>query len=612
MRKREELSLEETWDLGLLYKTVEDYEKTLKDTEKMVDKFKSEFEGRIKTAEDVNKSLDDYKIILENSIQLGTYTQLAVEANVFDKEAVNREASLSKVQADMWSKMSFLEAEILQLDETILLEAMNNEENKRYLGKMLKKKAHTLSKDVEAALSNLSNTLDYPYQAYNDTKFRDIKFPDVEVKDRKYPMTYNSFEGHMEYEADLLLRREAFRVFSDSLRKYENTTASSYNAQVQKEKTLASMRGYESVFDYLLEDQEVTREMYDRQIDLIMSELAPHMRKYARVLKKIYNLEEMRYSDLKIDVDPEYSPKLSIDEAKSYVLEGLSVLGDEYGDILRTSFRDRWIDYGENIGKRTGAFCSSPYGKNSFVLMSFNNHMSEVMTLAHELGHAGHFQLTHKNQNILNSDVSMYFVEAPSTTNELILERYLLDKYKDDKRMRRWVLSQMVSKTYYHNFVTHLLEAAYQREVYKRVDRGESLSADDLNEIFRSVLEKFWGEDVVLDEGAELTWMRQPHYYMGLYSYTYSAGLTIGTQMSKKIIEDDGEVAKNWIRVLKMGDSKNPIELAREAGVDITSDQALRDTISFIGEIVDEISNITDEFEAERGKRETVDVKDLI
>ena len=191
----------------------------------------------------------------------------------------------------------------------------------------------------------------------------------------------------------------------------------------------------------------------------------------------------------------------------------------------------------------------------------------------------------------------MYFVEAPSTTNELLVEFYLKNKAGDDLRMKRWISSQMVAKTYYHNFVTHLLEAYFQREVYRLVDAGKSLDADTLNDLFRETLAKFWGPEVVLTEGAELTWMRQPHYYMGLYSYTYSAGLTIGTQVAK-MIQKDSSVANTWVEVLKMGGTKSAEELAKAAGVDVSTDAPLKDTIATIGGLIDEIVDITKQLNA--------------
>jgi len=320
------------------------------------------------------------------------------------------------------------------------------------------------------------------------------------------------------------------------------------------------------------------------------------MRKYAKLLKKIHKLDEMTFADLKIAVDPEYDPNVTIEESKKYIEDALAILGDDYLEMVKKAYDDRWIDFAQNKGKSTGGFCESPYGSHSFILLSWSEKMAEVFTLAHELGHAGHFKLCNESQNIFDVNVSGYFVEAPSTINELLMANYLL-KSNEDKRFRRWVLSSMIGHTYYHNFVTHLLEAAYQREVYRIIDDGGSVQASTLSKIKREVLEKFWGDDVKITDGAELTWMRQPHYYMGLYSYTYSAGLTIATEVSKRILEEGKPAIDDWRVVLTAGSTKTPVELAKMAGVDITTDKPLLDTIEYIGNIIDEIVKLTEEIE---------------
>lgn len=213
--------------------------------------------------------------------------------------------------------------------------------------------------------------------------------------------------------------------------------------------------------------------------------------------------------------------------------------------------------------------------------------MDEVMVLAHEMGHAGHFQYANSNQSILNTRPSMYFVEAPSTTNELIMANHLISKVKTI-REKTWIKSVMISRTYYHNFVTHLLEAAFQREVYDRVNAKQPLSANILNNIKLSVLRKFWGDAVEIPEWAGLTWMRQPHYFMGLYPYTYSAGLTLGTKVAK-MIEQKIIKPEDWIEVLKAGGTKTPLELAKMVGVDLSTDQPLTEVIEDISSIIEEI-----------------------
>lgn len=596
---REEVDKNLTWDLTDIFKSEEEFEAAVKKAEELTDEIESEFKGRLEEAGIINACLDKLRDLYELLIQTSSYAYLAVSVDQTNAENQGRNMMLGNILSQIESRISFIESEIIQVDETIIEEAMAaSEMNKGYLQDILRNKPYVLHPEVEKTLSALSNTLDSPHRIYNLAKLADMDFGSFEVEGKKYPLTFVNFEGEWEYVADTKLRRAAFETFSKKLAEYQNTIAGAYQTQVQKEKTIADLRGYDSVIDYLLFPQKVDRSLYDRQIDLIMEHLAPHMRKYAKLLQRVHGLEEMTFADLKIDLDPKFEPEITIEESRPYIVDALSILGDDYLEAINRAFDERWIDFVQNKGKSTGAFCSSPYGVHPYVLVSWTDKMTEVFTLAHELGHAGHFYLAQKNQNVFDTRPSTYFVEAPSTMNELFVANYLM-KNTEDKRMKRWVLSSIVSKTYYHNFVTHLLEAHYQREVYRIIDAGGSVQAPKLNELKRQTLEMFWGDAITINQGAELTWMRQPHYYMGLYPYTYSAGLTVATEVMKRI-ENEGQVAiDDWKEVLKAGGTRTPVELAQMAGVDITTDKPLLDTIAYIGEMIDEMIELTDELEQE-------------
>ncbi|EPC74380.1 oligoendopeptidase F, partial [Lacticaseibacillus paracasei subsp. paracasei Lpp126] len=229
-----------------------------------------------------------------------------------------------------------------------------------------------------------------------------------------------------------------------------------------------------------------------------------------------------------------------------------------------------------------------------YVEMTWSNSLPAVYTLIHELGHTAQMVRSEKAHNILDADFNDYLVESPSTFNELLLTHYL-DQTAKDPQMKRFALSRLLNDTYFHNFVTHLLEAAFQRKVYQRIDAGDSFDAAALNAIKRQVLTDFWGPAVELEEGAELTWMRQSHYYMGLYSYSYSAGLTVATQAFQAIEQQGQPAVDRWLRYLSLGDSLNPVAAARVAGVDVTTDAALKQTIAFLGRTVDEIISLSHE-----------------
>lgn len=597
LARRKDVPEELKWDLSLIYPTEAEMEADFAKAQKLADHLAAEYPGTLNDPARIVACLDEQEQMERILVLVGSYCGLAVEVDYYDTANQQRSDRVSTVEAQIASRLSFIESEILQADDAVLDAAIEQAVGcKHRLMDLRRQKPYQLAPETEKALAALQMSFDTPYEVYNMAKLADMQFPSFTVDGKEYPLGYSLFEDDYEYERDTAVRRAAFDAFSAKLRQYENVTASAYNALVRQEKSMADLRGYPSVFDYLLFDQKVTREMYDRQIDLITERLAPHMRRFARLLQKKYGLDEMTFADLKLSLDPDYDPRVTIPEAKDYVKKGLAVMGEDYVSMVEEAFDKRWIDFAKNQGKCTGGFCSSPYGRNSFILLSWNDRMSDVFTIAHELGHAGHFRHCNAKQSLSDTEVSTYLIEAPSTMNELLLAQYLL-KTNDDPRFRRWVLSSMISNTYYHNFVTHLREAWYQREVYKLVDAGDSVNAEVLSDIFRKNLELFWGEGVKINDGAELTWMRQPHYYMGLYSYTYSAGLTVATEVARRIQREGASAVEDWKKVLDAGSTLDPIGLAKLAGVDITTDAPLNDTIDYIGSIIDEICKLTKEID---------------
>lgn len=596
LKKRSEIPENLKWDTSRIFKTKDDLKKALEEFKSLTAEIEKAYKGKLTDAATINACMEKYNEWVRQIDLLYNYVSLNVSVDYTDAEAQKEQSIVLSEFAKADSALSFIDSELADAPVELIEEAIKSATvGKCHLKDIEREKPHRLSPETEKSMASMRETIEAPYNIYETSKLADMSFPDFEAKGEKHPLGYSLFEDNYEYERDTDVRRAAFSAFSSKLRDYMYTTATVYGAHVRTEKIIADLRKYDSVIDMLLFQQKVTREMYDRQIDIIMEKLAPHMRKYARLLKEAHGLDKMTYADLKITLDPDYDPHVTIEESKKYILDGLKIMGPEYVKMLETAYDERWIDFAQNIGKSTGGFCASPYQKGSYILLSWNERMSDVFTLAHELGHAGHFYTCNQVQSALDAEVSNYVVEAPSTINELLMAEYLKEKSGDDKRFRRWVLASQISNTYYHNFVTHLLEAAYQREVYKLVDKGEAVPAETLNEIYKNILKKFWGDEVELTEGCELTWMRQPHYYMGLYSYSYSASLTIATQVMKRIRKEGQTAVDDWKKTLAAGGTVAPVEFAKMAGVDVTTDAALIDTIDYIGGIIDEIEELNKE-----------------
>lgn len=593
---REEVPVKETWNLKDLFTSDQAFYQTLEQVVQMSLDFNHTYYQKLNNIETIEKALDEYERILIEIDRLYNYPELRLSVDTSNEEAQKVNAKLNTTSGKLAGLLSFVDSEILELPDEIISELRSQTKYPHFIKQLQDRKPYQLSADVEKVLATLTPTLRSPFELYGTTKSLDINFESFDYEGVTYPLDYATFENEYEDHPSPEFRRKSFRAFSDALRQYQHTTAATYNMQVQQEKIEADLRGYDSVIDYLLQDQEVTKDMFDRQIDVIMSDLAPVMQKYAKIIQRVHNLDKMRFEDLKISIDPNFEPEISIEESKKYIYGALKVLGDDYVKMLESAYDYRWIDFAQNKGKDTGAYCASPYITHSYVFISWTGKMAETFVLAHELGHAGHFALAQNHQNLLESEASMYFVEAPSTMNEMLMANYLFNS-SNNPRFKRWVIGSILSRTYYHNMVTHLLEAAYQREVYSRVDNGESLTAPLLNEIMLNTYKAFFGDTVEMTDGVELTWMRQPHYYMGLYSYTYSAGLTIGTVVSQCIKKEGQPAVDRWLKTLQAGGSQSPIELAQIAGVDITTDAPLKETINYISNLVDELEVLTYQIE---------------
>ncbi|ALC92151.1 oligoendopeptidase F [Bacillus sp. FJAT-18017] len=589
---RSEVPEETTWDLSSLFANDEQWEEELNKTAASLTEF-TRFKGQLgRNAASLLECLEAQEQLSMKLVKLMTYANLKQTADGTDpaNQANSGKAAAVRTQAN--AALSFIESEILSLPDGTLEQYLSEEKGlkpfRKTLFELLETKSHRLSSETEEALAALGELHNAPYTIYNLSKLADMEFsPIKDDHGNELPVSFALFENRYEFSADTQVRRKAYDSFIKTLKQYKNTIAGTYSTEVKKQVALAKLRKYNSVTEMLLEPQKVSLDMYNNQLDIIFTELAPHMRRYATLKKKVLGLEELRFCDLKAPFDPDFNPETTYEEARNVIIESLKVMGPEYTGIIKKGFDERWVDRADNVGKSTGAFCSSPYGAHPYILITWQDNMRGAFTLAHEFGHAGHFYLANKEQRIMNTRPSMYFVEAPSTMNELLLAQHLMEA-TDDKQMRRWVILQLLS-TYYHNFVTHLLEGEFQRRVYSAAENGGALTAKSFSEMKGQVLSEFWGDSVSLDEGASLTWMRQPHYYMGLYPYTYSAGLTASTAVAQLIQEEGQPAVDRWLEALRAGGTKTPLELMKHAGVDMSTPEPIKVAVSYVGSLIDEL-----------------------
>jgi len=592
-KHRSEFPENELWDLTALYQDQEDFLRAIEKTREDIKKFVRDYQGKLSTFEDFERAFAELEQIYIQISHIGNYGFMPQTTDFGDESFAQIAQAAMEFETEANVALSFFDDALVGADEAVL-EKLGQEPHLTSAIRQAKiKKAHYLGADVEKALTNLGEVFYSPQDIYTKMRAGDFAMDDFEVDGKVYKNSFVTYENFYQNHENAEIREKSFRSFSEGLRKHQNAAAAAYLAQVKSEKLLADMKGYDSVFDYLLAEQEVDRSMFDRQIDLIMSEFAPVAQKYLKHVAKVNGLEKMTFADWKLDLDSELNPEVSIDDAYDLVMKSVEPLGQEYCQEVARYKEERWVDFAANAGKDSGGYAADPYRVHPYVLMSWTGRMSDVYTLIHEIGHSGQFIFSDNHQSYFNAHMSTYYVEAPSTFNELLLSDYL-ERQFDNPRQKRFALAHRLTDTYFHNFITHLLEAAYQRKVYTLIEEGGTFGASKLNAIMKEVLTDFWGDAVEIDDDAALTWMRQAHYYMGLYSYTYSAGLVISTA-GYLHLKNDENGARDWLELLKSGGSKTPLESAMIIGADISTDKPLRDTIQFLSDTVDQIIAYSEE-----------------
>lgn len=591
MPKRHEIDVQLTWNTNLIFPDNQAYKDALATYKKQVENFEASYKGKLTTLKTIVAALKEYEGLAILESKLSHYAFLPLEVDKMNTELASLSNDFDLTIAYTIPKLSFLHTELSLLDQDVLESVITDQPQwKSYIQNIIRQKPYQLHPLQEELLANLAPIFGQPYNNYGVTKFEDMTFDSFEANGETLGNSYVLFENDYELSHDTEIRRNSAAGFYSTLKKYKNTTAATYLSHIKNEQIEARLRGFDNTIDFLLHSQNVSRDLFDRQIDVIMKELAPHMRRYVKLVANAHGLDKITHADLKISLPSEYNQRITPEESKQFLIDCLGILGEDYVKMIEQSFDERWIDFAQNEGKATGGFCATLYDGPSYILLSWTGLMNEVLVLAHELGHAGHFQLA-KKQSVLSYEPSLYFIEAPSTANEVLTCNTLL-KNNQDPGFQAYLISELISRTYFHNMVTHLLEAAFQREVYTRLDNDEYLNGDILCQIKLDIIKEFWGDDFEIGDDAGLTWMRQPHYYIGLYPYTYSAGLTIGTAMAKQLEENPEEVVEKWLETLSLGASLSAQDLAKHAGVDVSTDQPLKETIAYVGSLVDKLESL--------------------
>ncbi len=587
LKKREDINEKYKWNLDSLYSADSAWEDDYKLAETMFEDLKK-MEGQIlQSSDNFKKNIELYLDGYRKVGRIATYAKMKQDENTKDSHYQSLNARAETLHVKFNEASSYIVPELMMGDEAVIdnyLEKDDLKLYKQYIRDILRARPHTLTPGEEALMAQASELFSTPSNAFGMLNGADLKFPNV----GKESLTHGSFIPFM-MKKDRSIREEAFKKYYKVFEQHKNTFASLLSAEVKKNIFNAKARKHETARASALHDNNVPESVYDNLIDAVHKNL-PAMHRYIALRKKMLGVDKLRPFDLYVPLIDDVDMKYTYEEAQGTVLESLKILGDDYLETVENSFKDSWIDVYENEGKRSGAYSWGTYDSKPYILLNYHDELGDVFTLTHEMGHSMHSYLTRKNQPYVYGNYSIFVAEVASTTNEALLNKYLLDNVKE-KRERLYLLNN-----YLENFrgtvFRQTMFAEYERNIHAYAAEGGALTADQLCKMYRELNQKYYGESLDIDAELDLEWARIPHFYYNFYVFQYATGFSSAVALADKMVNEGEAAVADYKKFLGAGCSDYPIEVLKAAGVDMTTPDPVDNALNVFNALVDEMEKL--------------------
>lgn len=586
--RREEVKQQDKWKIEDLYLNDDLWEKdfeSLKEKMQAFPKYQGTMGESAKNLYQVLKAQDEINMQLENVYVYASQKNHEDMGNGTYQQLFGRAQSLMVQISDA---LSFMEPELLTIPEEKIKIFMEEEPGlklyERYITEKFREKEHILSEEMEAVLAKVSEIGQAPENIFQMFNNADINFGMVHDEDGKEVQLTHGRYVHFLESHNQDVRKEAFLAMYKQYEAHKNTLAATYQANVQQALFFAKMRKYNSSREAALDASRIPVSVYDKLIDAVHENMSK-MYEYVALRKKILGLDELHMYDVYVPLVEQVEKKYSFEEAKEIVKAGLAPLGEDYLTILQEGFDNGWIDVYENQGKRSGAYSWGAYGTHPYVLLNYNGSLNHVFTLAHEMGHSIHSYYSDEAQPYPYAGYRIFVAEVASTCNEALLIHYLLEHAKDDAEkayLINYFLDQFKGTIY-----RQTMFAEFEKITHGKVQRGESLTADNLCEIYYELNKLYFGEEMVCDEQIAMEWSRIPHFYSPFYVYQYATGFSAAIAISSKILAGKEGIVEKYKKFLSGGSSMDCIDLLKICGVDMTSEEPVNEALRVFGEYID-------------------------
>ncbi|MGG5462017.1 oligoendopeptidase F [Clostridium sp. B9] len=592
LRQRAEIPECDKWRIDKIYKNPEAWNEDLKELKEKAPALK-EFEGKLNDKENLKSFL---KLNEELSRKLGKLYVYAHMRSHEDTGNSEMQALVNKIDpysAEFSSYTAYFVPEILSLEDGTIEKFINEDEDlkvyKIFFDKILKEKPHILSKEVEGVLASVSDCLGAAESIYSMLTNADMTFGEItDETGAKVELSEGNYSSFIKSK-DRRVREEAFKLLFGTYKKYGNTLATSLASSIKNLVFESKVRKYNSSLEASLKPNDIPVEVYYNALKTVDDNLKS-LHRYVSIKKKLLNLDEIHMYDLYVPVIEAEKDHLEYKDAIDLVEEGLKPLGKEYLDIFNEGINEGWIDVYENKGKRGGAYSWGSYDTMPYVLLNYNYELNDASTLAHEMGHSIHSYYTRKTQPYIYGDYSLFCAEVASTTNEILLIHHLIEK-ETDKNKKLYLINQELEQIRTTVF-RQLMFADFELKTHEAIEKGDSLTSEDLCKIWMDINKKYFGEEMIVDEEIAIEWARIPHFYSDFYVYQYATGYAAAASFANSILKDGEKAVEKYKEFLKAGGSMYPIDTLKSAGVDMTTSKPLEDTLKRFSELLDMLEEI--------------------
>ena len=587
VKKREEINLEDKWKLEKIYANEDAWEKDFNILKKESPKLR-EFAGKLNDKEEILKYLELNEKVSRLGETLYVYAHMKSDEDTSNQKYQSYMNKIDAFMAEFASYGAFFVPEILALPDEFIKDLIKNDERfKLYefmLMDILKEKPHILTKEMEELLALASDCLDAPSSIHNMLTNADMTFGNIKDEDGdEVELTEGNYSSFIKSK-DRSVREAAFKRLFGEYKKFDNTLATTLTSSVKSFNFSARVRKYESPIEASLSPNDIPVSVYENAIKTINDNLSS-LHRYVKIKKKLLGLEQMHMYDLYVPIIEVEKEKISFDEGVKLANEGLKPLGEEYLNLFNEGINSGWIDKYENKGKRGGAYSWGGYDTMPYVLLNYHNELNDVSTLVHEMGHSLHSYYSRKTQPYYYAGYTLFCAEVASTTNEALLIHYLIEK-EQDKKKKLYLINQELEQIRTTVF-RQLMFAEFELYTHNALNAGEALTAADYSAKWHELNANYFGPDMVVDEDIDMEWARIPHFYSDFYVYQYATGYAAASAFANAILEGKENAVEKYKGFLKAGGSKYPIDILKDAGVDMTISEPLEATIHRFNELLD-------------------------